>query len=247
MSTLEDYLLRKSEREAQANFKARPLCLRCRKPQVTCYCPTLAKIVTSPRIVILMHPLEAKHPVGTGRMAHRCLANSQFIEGVDFTHHAGVNALINDPKLFPMILFPGPQSLDLARCSPEERQALYPKDREPVVIVLDGTWHLAKKMLHRSKNLQTLPRVCFTPSRLSRFLVRKQPHPQCFSTIEAIHELVSLLNPDLPSPAPHDQLLSIFDDFVAKQLSFRGSGPSRHHFSFLNRKAKRERKQHEYK
>ncbi|MBS1985857.1 MAG: DTW domain-containing protein [Bdellovibrionales bacterium] len=231
----EAYRQRKAEMNRVA--PARPLCLRCHKPQITCYCSVLQPIPSRPRIVVLMHPLEARHPVGTGRMAHQCLTNSELIIGINFTHHRRVRELLNDPQLYPMVLFPGPTSVNLTALNLDQRQALIPADREPVIIVLDGTWHLAKKMLHRSPNLQKIPRLCFTPDRLSEFTVRKQPHAQCFSTIEAIHELLSLFHG--PGPAPHDVLIESFRSMVSRQLSFKGTGPTRHQISYARRMAKK--------
>jgi DTW domain-containing protein YfiP len=194
MTPVELYLKRKAELAA-SGAPTRSYCLRCRKPALTCYCADLTPVATSPRIVVLMHPLEAKHPVGTGRLAHRMLSNSHFFVGINFSEHAGVNALLQDPKLYPLVLYPGAQSRDLSKLNVTERQALLPEDREPVVFLLDGTWNLAKKILTHTPALQTLPRICFTPSRESRFLLRKQPRVQCFSTLEAIHETLTLLSP----------------------------------------------------
>lgn len=235
MTPVERYLRRKAELTAAA--PTRNFCLRCRKPALTCYCADLAPVATSPRIVVLMHPLEAKHPVGTGRLAHRMLSNSHFYVGIDFSAHAGVKALLQDPKLYPIVLYPGAQSRDLSKMNVSERQALLPAGREPVVFLLDGTWNLAKKILTHTPALQTLPRICFTPSRPSRFLLRKQPRVQCFSTIEAIHETITLLSPE-PGPHPHDVLLDVFDRMVARQLSFKKAGPSRHKRNSDARKAK---------
>jgi DTW domain-containing protein YfiP len=110
------------------------------------------------------------------------------------------------------------------------------------MIILDATWRMAKQMLHFSPNLQRLPRFCFTPPHLSRFFVRQQPNDQCFSTIEAIHQVMSLLDPAVghqEGPRPYDCLLEIFDKMVAKQLSFRRPGHTRYSLSYLKRKERR--------
>src|SRR5690349_2802809 len=117
------YLKKKAARLEKNSGRAR--CWSCRKPALTCYCATLAPFASRPRFVILMHPLEAKHPVGTGRMAHRILENSQLFVGVDFTRHAEVNAILNDPGLAPMLLFPGPKSTCLTE-GREARAFLFP-------------------------------------------------------------------------------------------------------------------------
>lgn len=223
----------------------RGICYSCRKPQVSCYCEDVVPLSTNPRMVVLMHPLEARHPVGTGRMAHRCLSNSMLLVGADFADSRELDSLLDDPKLFPMLLFPGRGSRNLSTMAPPERRAMVPEGREPVVIVLDATWELAQKMLFHTPRLGTIPRIGFMPSRLSRFLVRKQPNPQCFSTIEAIHEILSLLDADLrPEGArDYDRLLEVFDRMVAKQMAFRlaGRGQSRHSVNYWARKERRAR------
>ena len=178
-----------------------------------------------------MHPHEVKKPIGTGRMSHQCLSNSTIWIGADFTKSKQVDDLINDPKLFPILLFPGGQSKNLSLMTTTERQGIYPDGRELVIIVLDATWIYAKKMLYRSPNLQVLPRVCFNPPHLSRFLVRKQPSDECFSTIEAIHEILNLMG-----STSHGHLIEVFDKMVARQLTFRKKGNSRHRINYLRRK-----------
>lgn len=238
-SALQKYLKRKAE--AWAAERQRTPCLKCRKPPVTCYCSTIAPFASAPRMVILMSPQEAKHPVGTGRMAHQCLSNSLLLEGAQFADSQKVEELLRDPKIFPMLLFPGPRSHNLSKLSREQRDELHPSERELVIIVLDATWTHAKQMLHRSPNLQALPRICFTPPHLSRFLVRKQPHDHCFSSIEAIHHIIDLMGPKNPE-RPHDHLIDVFERMVRQQLSFRTPDQkSRHSQSFIDRKARRER------
>ena len=250
--TLEEYRQRRSSLDVPP--KAREHCLRCRKPRVSCYCEDLFSIETDPRFVILMHPLEDRHPVGTGRMTHRCLGNSALWVGVNFTEHEGLNLILKDPALYPVLLFPGPKSTNLSTLAPADRAAIFPKDRKVVVILLDATWELAQKMLHVSTNLQSLPRIGFTPERLSGFLVRKQPKPECFSTIEAAHELLRLLSTSDGAEAndaqrPFDQLLTIFQKMVQKQLAYRvrGIGQNRHSQSYINRKLRRQKWREEKK
>jgi DTW domain-containing protein YfiP len=236
MSALEAYRERKAKLALDALPVGRERCYRCRKPALTCYCP-LIKMVQAPMdVLILMHPLEARHPVGTGRMAHQCLPGSRLMLGTHFDGDARLRAVLADPTLYPLVLFPGPKAHDLSALTPTQRQAIVPAGRRPLLIVIDGTWHCARKLLHRSPDLQSLPRVCFTPSRPSGFLVRKQPKALCFSTIEAIHEVLSLFDANPPGPRPYDALLESFEAMVKRQLSFKVKGPSRHFFNYQARK-----------
>jgi DTW domain-containing protein YfiP len=218
-------------------------CWKCRKAIVCCYCKNLAPFKSSPRFVILIHPLEARHPIGTGRMAHQSLLNSHLWEGSSFENFEPLIALLADPKIYPVLLFPGDTSTNLSTLSAGQRLEFFPAGREVVIIVLDATWHLAKKMLHRTSILQKIPRISFTPPGLSGFIIRKQPEPYCYSTIEAIHEILRLMNPTQGHEAKPDEspasLLNVFHKMVAQQLAFREARPegrSRHARNYLIRK-----------
>ena len=49
-----------------------------------------------------MHPKEAyKQKIGTGRLTHLSLIDSELIIGVDFTENDAVNSYINNPAYYP--------------------------------------------------------------------------------------------------------------------------------------------------
>jgi DTW domain-containing protein YfiP len=79
-------------------------------------------------------------------------------------------------------------------------------------------------MIRLSRNLQVLPRVCFVPPTPSAFRIRRQPHPDFYSTIEAIHHVIDLFAPteneNPAKPRPHDNLLAVFGTAVNRQLSY---------------------------
>jgi DTW domain-containing protein YfiP len=189
------------------------------------------------RFALLVHPREARNPVGTGRMLHLGLGNSFWIEGHDFHDHPQVLELIADPANFCAILYPGPGALDLTDCAPEAARALFPADRRLVIFVVDGTWDLAKGMLRRSPLLMSLPQIRFTPSTPSAYGIRHQPEAHCYSTLEAAHWLIGRLGAlgVRPAPAGYEQLTACFAAMVADQKNYAASSPGAR---FLTRKRK---------
>lgn len=176
------------------------------------------------KFVILIHPIEARRRIATGRLSHFCLANSELILGHDYSANERVNELIKDPGFHPVILYPGVKSSNLSLMTVSERTNLFPKGKPLSVFVIDGTWATARQMVNQSQNLQTLQRVCFSPDRPSNFRVRKQPAPGCYSTIEAIHQTIELLGPVAKFPVEtreHDRLIQVFDQMVEKEIHFR--------------------------
>jgi len=197
---------------------SRPRCNECRRPRVTCYCESLKPFHSYPQFVFLMHPEETRKKIATGRMSHRMISNSFLFEGIDFTNHTGVNRLLQDPRFEPALLYAGPSSVDIS-----QRSLPSSPEITPLIIVLDGTWSWAKSMYKRSKNLQRLPTFRFTPKTKSQFLVRKQPADYCYSTIEAVHYVISHFGAQ-SCRNEHDRLLSVFRGMVNKQLSFEHHG-----------------------
>ena len=207
-----------------AQFRA--WCAHCRRPKVGCYCALIEPFESLPRFVILSQPREAKHRLGTGRMAHLGLGNSLWFEGVDFSQHSQVNREIADPDNAPMLLFPSHHAVNLSNITVTERQQLTATPRTPVVFVLDGTWKSVRKMMRLSGNLRRLPTICFRPVTPSAYGFRREPRPECYSTIEAIHHVIELFNYGDAAEAPprrHDRLLKAFHFMVARQLAYTPS------------------------
>jgi DTW domain-containing protein len=201
--------------------KFRNICYSCWQPDFSCYCSWLKPFDPVIEFVILIHPIEIRKRIATGRMTHLSLTTSQLIDGLDYSQNAKVNALLKDPRKQCFMLYPGRTAKNLTTMSPTERYDLVDTDRTPVVFVIDGTWSTARTMVRLSTNLQTIPRVCFTPPAPSNFLLRKQPKPECVCTLEAIHQTIELLGPASgfsTATREHDSLLEVFEKMVRLQF-----------------------------
>lgn len=185
------------------------MCYRCFWPEHLCWCGSIAPMPTRTKFVFLMHPHELKRVrVNTGRLTHLCLADSVIHVGIKFDEHEAVQALIQDPGNFPVLVYPGKQARDL---STGELSATDFAGRRLVVFLLDGTWHTARKTLRASPSLERLPRIMFSNAARSRYVIKKQPEPGCLSTLEATHELlVALERAGLDRYPLPDQLLGLF-------------------------------------
>jgi DTW domain-containing protein YfiP len=164
---------------------------------------------TTTQFVFLMHPKEyKKEKAGTGRLTHLCLKNSEIHMGMGFDEDDAIQSLIHNPRNYPVLLYPGTAARNLSKgdLKPEELVG-----RRLVVFLLDATWSGARKMLKLSPSLQRLPRVMFTPSSPSRYVIKQQPQEGCLSTLEAVHELLTALEKSELDRYPlPDQLLGIF-------------------------------------
>jgi DTW domain-containing protein YfiP len=173
---------------------------------------------TRTKFVFLMHPKEFKREkANTGRLTHLCLSESEIHMGIAFDEHASVQELIDDPKNFCVLLYPGPTARNLSNGDLSEADL---RGRRLVVLLLDSTWSGARKMLRLSPSLQRLPRIMFHSSLKSRYIIKQQPQDGCLSTLEATHELLlALQRTGLDAYPLPEQLLNVFarmQDFQIK-------------------------------
>ncbi len=198
----------------------RVICAHCRQPTFSCYCALLKPFCPPVIFAILIHPIEVARRIATGRMAHLCLQNSFLITGDDFTNCSKVNALLDNPDLHCVLLYPGSGSTDITHFQKKDRVNFTPPNKTLLIFVIDGTWNTARKTIHVSVNLQKIPRICFTPQDPSMFRVRKQPQKNCYSTIEAIHSTLELLSPETQE---RSRLLFVFNHMISRQLELAHS------------------------
>ncbi|OGS35894.1 MAG: hypothetical protein A2293_17155 [Elusimicrobia bacterium RIFOXYB2_FULL_49_7] len=202
----------------------RDRCLQCNRSRATCFCGFVKPFDTQTRFVLLMHPKEFKRQkTGTGRLTRLSLRHSEIIMGCDFSADDRVRRLLADPGYYPVLLFPGPGSLNLS-----QGHALTPPEGKTLLImVIDGTWAMAKKIIRFSDNLRALPRIHFTPSVLSRFHIKRQPAAHCVSTIEAVYYLLDILDRQGMEALEgrHTSLLETIDSLVNFQKRYVAVSP----------------------
>ncbi|MBM4061857.1 MAG: DTW domain-containing protein, partial [Planctomycetes bacterium] len=190
----------------------RPRCYRCMRPLRLCLCGGLPTVPTRTRIVVLQHPQEHRHPFGSARFVRLCLPNSEL--------HVAYGGLTGD-LLTPIdvppdtaVLYPHPRATDLA--------ALPAAARPGTLLVLDGTWAHAKRLHAMNPWLQRLRHVRFVPRVPSRYRIRREPHADCVSTIEATVEALHLLEPETPGL---EALVAAFERMIDQQVEHTASVP----------------------
>ncbi|MDX2186755.1 MAG: tRNA-uridine aminocarboxypropyltransferase [Opitutaceae bacterium] len=203
----------------------RPTCYRCFWPADLCWCKRIQPIDTETEFVLLMHPKEFKQEkAATGRLTHLCLKRSRIVVGVSFEDDPEVKALLADPSRLTLLLYPGAGAINLSE------RSLAPEDlagRRLTILVLDATWALARKMLRLSPTLRHLPRVMFTATHASRYVIKQQPQEGCLSTLEAVHEtLLALEKSGLDTYTQPTQLLELFQHMQDYQIAC-ASDPTR--------------------
>jgi DTW domain-containing protein len=187
-------------------FEPRAVCPRCRRAQSVCYCRHLTSFPTRTRIVILQHPRERDVAIGTARMASLCLPSSELHVGFDWNGSPTLARLLGDPSHPPALLYPGEGAIDVVASPPTGPITL---------VVVDGTWAHAKKLVRANPPLAALPRYAFVPPVPSEYRIRREPRPTYVSTIEALVHVLGALEGD---PERFTGLLAPFRAMIDAQL-----------------------------
>ncbi|NIE74323.1 DTW domain-containing protein [Pantoea sp. Ap-967] len=186
----------------------RPRCERCQRPLDHCLCPLIPTLVSRTRVVLLQHASEASHALNTARLAALGLVNAELRIGEVFE---GLADLLATPGYRPALLFPGEQAKVLAAYGKTD-------DTPLLLIVPDGTWRKARKLLYLNPLLQALPRVTLADVAPSRYRLRKAPEPGAVSTIEAVVQALNVLE----QPLNFDGLLRPFEALIEGQIRAMG-------------------------
>lgn len=188
---------------------SRAQCSRCLRPQTHCLCALIPQLDSRTRVLLLQHPSEVGHALNTARLADLGLLNAELRVGEVFEDLA---TLLNPPGYQARLLFPGEgaQLIDTAEPSDESLPWL--------LVVPDGTWRKARKLLHLNPLLAQLPRATLPEGAVSRYRLRKAPGPGALSTLEAIVQALEILD----APTSFAPLLRPFEALIEGQIEAMG-------------------------
>ena len=185
-------------------------------------CKNIIPADTGVKFIFLMHPKEAyQQKTGTGRLAALSLVDSEILIGIDFTHNERLNELISGTgtgeNLYPVVLYPAKDAYFTDTPSFKENIG----SKKLMVIVVDATWFFAFKMIKLSTNLLPLPKLSFKNAYRSQFQFKRQPAPECLSTIESCYYLLEELKTAgiTNKKADVSGLMETFHTMVKRQLT----------------------------
>jgi DTW domain-containing protein YfiP len=163
--------------------RSRVRCDRCARPSRVCICFVLPSAGPLPtprlRVVVLQTRAESRAAIGTACLLPLVLADSvvHVVRGRQFPGHL-LSGNEGSTSGIPVLLFPGAASVPLHKFTlPDaivddrnDRNAQSAKTKwEPTLacitlVVLDGSWEGAHKMLRKCSQLQNLQQVCLPHS-----------------------------------------------------------------------------------
>lgn len=177
------------------------------RPQSHCLCPLIPHLQNRTRVLILQHPDEVRHALNTARLAALGLANAELRVG---EHFPELEAELAGREAW--LLFPGEQAVCVGELVAKATST------ERLLIVPDGTWRKARRILHCNPWLAQLPRLSLGEGLVSRYRLRKAPGPGALSTLEAIVHCLNVLE----GAGRFDALLRPFEALIDAQIAAMG-------------------------
>ena len=170
---------------------SRPVCPHCRLPERTCLCASVQPQPCPLPVIVLQHPMEAKHAKSTVPLLQLALP--------------GLERVVTEQMPAPpppasggwWLLYPDAQAVDIDQATPAGLGI-------GGLIVLDGTWRKTRLLRHLNPWLNTLPALSFSNAPAGRYDIRKGPGGQALSTLESVAHVLNRLTPAFdPDPLRH--------------------------------------------
>ena len=181
-------------------------CPRCYLVARYCLCAELPALDNRIEVVVLRHRMESLKSTNTGRIAalalKRCTLLDYEVPGPE------IDQAVRDHLDGAWLLFPETaETLDRPVGTPER------------LVVLDGTWRQARRMVKRLPGVASLPRFSLPLSAGSTApRLRYSPDPGNVSTLEAIGAALGLLE----NPSHHEALAALYRTYAERVFAGRG-------------------------
>ncbi|MDQ9090924.1 tRNA-uridine aminocarboxypropyltransferase [Pseudoalteromonas haloplanktis] len=168
---------------------SRTLCEHCKFSLSTCLCEDLSVLDNKLKIIILQDPNEIKVSKNTARLLTLCLSQCELIIGET---QADFSLLETLPVASTALLYPDQDAVLLDDAGIATKTFA---EQLSHLIVLDGTWKKAFKIMQLTPSLNNFKKVSFATIPKNRYRIRKAPRADSLSTLEAVaHSLMLIEN-----------------------------------------------------
>lgn len=152
------------------------VCEVCLLPLAACWCDQVRKVVARVSVVVLRHASERALASNSARVVARVLPDARVLD-----HGAPEGPLVFRPEPGDALLWPLEGG----------RPAIPTEVRR--VVVPDGTWRQARRMVHRIEGLASLPRLVVAPADPGLLRPRTPPTAEGMATAEALAAALRVL------------------------------------------------------
>jgi len=177
-------------------------------------------------VLVLQHPQEQDHALGTAGLLVTTLSNARMVVGLSWRNLAhAIGASSAEPKDWGVLYLGSVHVTGKGPLVAVDRKGVALSDQRAGLaglkglIVLDGSWAQAKTLWWRNAWLSRLRRFVVVPDGPSLYgSLRREARPDAVSTLEAAALALSVLEAD---PTVRERLLAPFRSMLAKAREAR--------------------------
>lgn len=152
-------------------------CAHCHYPLGQCVCHLIQKVTGDVVVWVIQDKHEAKHAKNSARLFALCYANTRIVNFSDAEQMSFFFSMVNLDNT--LLLYPSEQAVALEALQQPGASAI------KHLVLLDGTWPKAKKMLLVDERLTQFRVGKFAHAPSSHYEIRKSPNSEALSTLEA--------------------------------------------------------------
>ncbi len=186
-------------------------CPHCLIPQAYCVCQVTPIEHLKTRITVVIHFSDLTRTTNTGKWAPVVLSNSEVLVRGQKESPLNMDHALQ-PDYHNLLLYPSSESQEL-------NSGLLNSINRPInLIVPDGNWNQASKMVKREKQMVALPHVHLKIDKPTRYRLRTAAHAHWISTFEAISRALGVVE----NAEIQKRLEYFFDVAVERVLFLKG-------------------------
>ncbi|QBF83287.1 DTW domain-containing protein [Shewanella maritima] len=166
----------------------RAICPNCLYPQSACICAAIKKMTAQTEVIVMQHPSETKHAKNSVRLMQLVMPKLRVEVGENQQDFVELRAYLSEQSKPIYLLYPNDNSQSAA-------EANAPKDC--ILLLLDGTWKKAYRMLQLNPWLLELSALHLDVANASKYTIRKAKREDSLSTLEATAIMLNELDRQL--------------------------------------------------
>lgn len=168
-----------------------PKCPDCWRTKSLCLCSEIQSLPTRVQVLILQHPQEARNPLTSARLASATLKDSTHKIGLNWRSLSAALGSQADSKNWAVLFLGTLKNSEKLPKVPfqvvNQKGGAVDSSSIEGIVILDGNWKQSKTLWWRNPWLLKLKRIVLNPQIPSNWgSLRKQPRPECLSTIESL-------------------------------------------------------------
>ncbi|WP_076413455.1 tRNA-uridine aminocarboxypropyltransferase [Shewanella sp. UCD-KL12] len=166
----------------------RPSCPKCHYPLKACLCKSIEQIEVMTEIIVLQDPSEVGHAKNSVRLLSLVIPRTQVIVGEGPDDFAQLQQYLEASKKPVFLVYPSDESQNAAEVDFAE---------DVIILLLDGTWRKAYKLLQLNPWLQKYPALHLDLESASNYTIRKASRSDSLSTLEAAAMMLKAIEPSV--------------------------------------------------